>query len=1359
MSNVAPRALNAAAAGKHSSDAVVTAAAGTTGGVVKATSSAAARRMAEELSAIGLAGVPMPASLLKTKKAKEEERRLAKKARDGRVRDAIASLASHQEVLQRHREFVKQEAATAAREKKIAKVLRATEHRNARSERDARNTQDEVKLLEVQARMNAAAVVRQKEQAEAARQVQRVIQEDVARRAALAPGAVHVPINRTPEMLESRLGLPVLREEQAIMEAVLEGSQGTAVLICGETGSGKTTQVPQFLWEAGFGQPEGVAAHRGGLIAVTEPRRVAATAMAKRVAAELNEPFGGTVCYQVRYDNNLSPRCRLKFMTEGILLKEAQSDFLLSRYSAIVIDEAHERSVSCDLLIGLLSRVVPLRQSLYEEDRLALDAWHDEQQRHRALGGDGLPLPTRLPPPAIRCTPLRLVIMSATMRIADFRDNAVLFRSPPPVINVEARRFEVTPHFARTTERDNYVKAAISKVRQIHKKLPAGGILVFLATQRDIEQMCEALARHYARVRIRYDDSKQTAATAPQKRLNLHEDEEEAEAAAAAAGVTATTRQQQPPPPMTSPVRRMLGKDAPPRLAKRVAVPPVERGTHDEKGGDEDEERFVLPGDEDDAAAADGREDDLFLDDAVPAFKVSVGPPPPSDDVASKKRKGRKQHRLTSRGAHQSAPRSDSSDSSEGSVPEEEEEPVEVDDSDGAGVSRGGDAQNTFAVTNDWGDGGTTTPAQAPPSAAERRTTKPPGRPHAPQREEKVPSTQSKASGKGRPRRGSDAQHDDDDVDTTQPRLLEEAPKADDDPIARLLDASKRDLFLSADAQQDQDGDGDGDDDPEDDEEFGALDTLHILPLYSLLAPELQRLVFEPPPAGKRLCVVATNIAETSITIPNIRYVVDSGRAKQKRLDPVTQATSFSVSFISQAAAEQRCGRAGRVGPGHCYRLYSTAAFTNAMVKHSPPEIEDTPLDSVVLLMKSMRIGHVANFPFPSPPPKASLSKSLQHLQHIGALDAKFAITEMGHYLVHLPVSPRLAKMIWSARKDVVAGRCGLALWDAMLAAVAVCNSTIDVFRDGIAVDVAIRRRVMHGGSDVVANWRTLMLCCQCGLLPFRGRRGNPIPTASAAWALREQLRAVLNVKNLGEALMLWHQLREVVEGADRSTTLFKERRDSDDDRRHHGPSRRAHLPGSDLPEVKGIYYAEDYDGVETAGAEAAGIDAAKHRAAHTAGFSNSLPAMDLSVGVVMPPAEETAVRRWVVSGLIDQVARRASPLECRAHGVEFTDGRRTTKTPYYDAQRRMILYIHPKSSVSRVVPPPEWVVYTAVQVSQFGADGSDAAGGGAKRKAACMRGVTVALRQWLDEAGYRDPTDEDLQGDRSVDDNDGGPS
>jgi HrpA-like helicases len=152
-------------------------------------------------------------------------------------------------------------------------------------------------------------------------------------------------------------------------------------------------------------------------------------------------------------------------MTDGILLREVQLDFLLRKYSVVIIDEAHERSVNTDILLGLLSRIVPLRAALAAEGKAV--------------------------------TPLRLVVMSATLRVEEFVENKKLCPTPPALLQVATRQFPVTVHFSRRTEHVDYVGAAIKKVLAIHRKLPPGGILVFLTGQREVEIVCRKLRDAY----------------------------------------------------------------------------------------------------------------------------------------------------------------------------------------------------------------------------------------------------------------------------------------------------------------------------------------------------------------------------------------------------------------------------------------------------------------------------------------------------------------------------------------------------------------------------------------------------------------------------------------------------------------------------------------------------------------------------------------------------------------------------------------------------------------------------------------------------------------------------------------------
>jgi ATP-dependent RNA helicase DHX37/DHR1 len=201
-----------------------------------------------------------------------------------------------------------------------------------------------------------------------------------------------------------------------------------------------------------------------------------------------------------------------------------------------------------------------------------------------------------------------------------------------------------------------------------------------------------------------------------------------------------------------------------------------------------------------------------------------------------------------------------------------------------------------------------------------------------------------------------------------------------------------------------------------------------ILPLYSMLSAEEQARVFDKVPEGVRLIVVATNIAETSITIPDISYVVDSGRQKCRNYHAGTGVASYDVMWISRAAADQRAGRAGRTGPGHCYRMYSSSMFSRHMNAFALPEVLTRPLEDVVLAMKAMNVSNVVNFPFPTAPDQGQLDAAVKLLANIGCIDLSNVekhggdgeITRLGAAVAKLPLSARHGKML------LVAANAGL---------------------------------------------------------------------------------------------------------------------------------------------------------------------------------------------------------------------------------------------------------------------------------------------------------------------------------------------
>eukprot|EP01018_Ginkgo_biloba_P021063 Gb_14269 [translate_table: standard] len=434
---------------------------------------------------------------------------------------------------------------------------------------------------------------------------------------------------------EQRQSLPIYKLKKELIQAV---NDNQVLVVIGETGSGKTTQVTQYLAEAGY--------TTRGKIGCTQPRRVAAMSVAKRVAEEFGCRLGEEVGYAIRFEDCTGPETVIKYMTDGMLLREILVDEELSQYSVVMLDEAHERTIHTDVLFGLLKQLVKRRPDL------------------------------------------RLIVTSATLDAEKF--SGYFFNCN--IFTIPGRTFPVEILYTKQPESD-YLDAALITVMQIHLTEPEGDVLLFLTGQEEIDTACQIL---YERM-------------------------------------------------------RGLGKN----------------------------------------------------------------------------------------------------------VPE-----------------------------------------------------------------------------------------------------------------------------------------------------------LIILPVYSALPSEMQSRIFEPAPPGKRKVVVATNIAEASLTIDGIYYVVDPGFAKQNVYNPKLGLDSLVITPISQASAKQRAGRAGRTGPGKCYRLYTESAYRNEMLPTTVPEIQRINLGFTTLNMKAMGINDLLSFDFMDPPPPQALISAMEQLYSLGALDEEGLLTKLGRKMAEFPLEPPLSKML-----------------------------------------------------------------------------------------------------------------------------------------------------------------------------------------------------------------------------------------------------------------------------------------------------------------------------------------------------------
>ncbi|WP_423392649.1 ATP-dependent RNA helicase HrpA [Burkholderia sp. LMG 21824] len=283
-----------------------------------------------------------------------------------------------------------------------------------------------------------------------------------------APRAVVAP-NPVPPITYPE-SLPVSGKRDEIARAIA-GHQ--VVIVCGETGSGKTTQLPKICLDLG----RGLGAGGTGLIGHTQPRRLAASSTGRRIAEELGTPFGEVVGYKVRFTDNLAPGASVKLMTDGILLAETQTDPLLKAYDTLIIDEAHERSLNIDFLLGYLKEILPRRPDL---KLIVTSATIDADRFARHFGTDERPAPVievsgRLYPVEMRYRP-----------VAEDR---------PAVKNAEGTAGRDRVKTAREAERD-LMDAIVDAVDELCREGP-GDVLVFLPGEREIREAAEALRKHH----------------------------------------------------------------------------------------------------------------------------------------------------------------------------------------------------------------------------------------------------------------------------------------------------------------------------------------------------------------------------------------------------------------------------------------------------------------------------------------------------------------------------------------------------------------------------------------------------------------------------------------------------------------------------------------------------------------------------------------------------------------------------------------------------------------------------------------------------------------------------------------------
>ncbi|KAB1216818.1 ATP-dependent RNA helicase DHX8 [Morella rubra] len=473
--------------------------------------------------------------------------------------------------------------------------------------------------------------------------------------------------SRKQKIAQHRKSLPIASVEKRLVDEVRNND---TLIVVGETGSGKTTQLPQFLFNSGF-------CRDGKIIGITQPRRVAAVTVAKRVAEECGVELGQRVGYSIRFEDRTCSSTRIKYMTDGLLLREALVDPYLSRYSVIIVDEAHERTVHTDVLLGLLKKVQKARSKSFS---VCLGVETKKPNNATLLNKDNDVFLKQCQ--GRKFPPLKLIIMSASLDARGFSE----YFGGGRAVHVQGRQFPVDIFYTHHAEPD-YLDAALITILQVHLEEGPGDILVFLTGQEEIESV---------------------------------------------------------------------------------------------------------------------------------------------------------------------------------------------------------------------------------------------------------------------------------------ERLIKER--------LQLLPEGSRKLLT--------------------------------VPIFSALPSEKQMRVFTPAPAGFRKVILATNIAETSVTIPGIKFVIDPGFVKARSYDPVKGMESLIIVPTSKAQALQRSGRAGREGPGKCFRLYPESEFEK-LEDSTKPEIKRCNLSNVILQLKALGFDDILGFDFMEKPSRASIVKSLEQLFLLGALTDECKLSDpVGRQMAQLPLDP-----------------------------------------------------------------------------------------------------------------------------------------------------------------------------------------------------------------------------------------------------------------------------------------------------------------------------------------------------------------
>ncbi|XP_074992779.1 3'-5' RNA helicase YTHDC2 isoform X3 [Calonectris borealis] len=676
-------------------------------------------------------------------------------------------------------------------------------------------------------------------------------------------GIPQVPVKRGESEFDSfRQSLPVFEKQEEIVKIIKDNK---VVLIVGETGSGKTTQIPQFLLDDCY--KNGTPCR----IFCTQPRRLAAVAVAERVAAERREKIGQTIGYQIRLESRVSPKTLLTFCTNGILLRTLMAgDSTLSTVTHVIVDEVHERDRFSDFLL------IKLRDVLQKQ------------------------------------TNLKLIISSAALDANLF----IRYFGSCPVIHIQGRPFEVKEMFLedilRSTGYTNKEMVKYKKEKQREEK-----------QQNSLTEWCSARENN-----SKLESQRQRSVPSASEEYNLLDD-----------GGDAVFNQ-------------LTEKDVnclEPWLIKEMDSCLSDIWLHKDIDSFAQVFHLILT----ENVSVDYRHSET----SATALMIASG-------------RGflSQVEQLISMGASIHCKSSNGWMALDWAKRFGQTEVVDLLESYSASVEFGNLDESSLVQTSG-----------SDLSAEDRELLK---AYHHSFDDEKV------------------------DLDLIMHLLYNICHSCDAGAILIFLPGydeivSLRDRILF------------------DDKRFA--DNAHryqVFMLHSNMQTLDQKKVLKNPPSGVRKIILSTNIAETSITVNDVVFVIDSGKMKEKSFDALSCVTMLKMVWISKASAIQRKGRAGRCQPGVCFRLFSRLRFQN-MLEFQTPELLRMPLQELCLHTKLLAPINCPIVDFlmkaPDPPPALIVRNAVQILKTIDAMDPWEDLTELGYHLTELPVEPHLGKMVLCA--------------------------------------------------------------------------------------------------------------------------------------------------------------------------------------------------------------------------------------------------------------------------------------------------------------------------------------------------------